>query len=149
MSNRLMHFEPFNDLARFDSLRGIEDFFRDFHVNPSLRALAAESRIKVDVTETEQAYLVKAEIPGVKKEDIHVDVERNQVTIKAETKRDAEDKQGGTVVRSERYWGEQFRSFTLAQAIDEEKVAASYKDGVLELTLPKKQPVKGKKVQID
>lgn len=148
MGNRLTRFEPFNDIARFDTLRGIEDLFRDFQIRPAMRSFEAEARIKIDVAETDQVYTVKAEMPGVKKEDIHVDVDGNQVTIRAETKRDTEEKKGETVVRSERYWGEQYRSFALTQAIDEDKVVATYKDGVLELVLPKKQESKGKKVVV-
>ncbi|MES2295578.1 MAG: Hsp20 family protein [Pseudomonadota bacterium] len=148
MGNRLMRFEPFSDIARFDSLRGIEDFFHDFHLRPALRGFEMDTRIKIDVTETDQAYAVKAEIPGVKKEDIHVDIDRTQVTIRAESKRETEEKKGEIVVRSERYWGEQSRSFSLQHAVDEERAVANYKDGVLELTLPKKQTSSARKLVV-
>lgn len=136
---KLTRFDPFNEVARFDPFRGAEDFFKDFSLRPSMRNFDVEPRIKMDVTENDQSYMVKAEIPGVKKEDIKVDIDGNQVSISAETKKETEEKQGETVVRSERYYGQQFRSFTLSAEIDDEKAEAKYRDGVLELTLPKKK----------
>ena len=148
MANNLMRFDPFNDIVRFEPFRGIDDLFRDLRLKPALRDFEAEPRIKMDVTETDQAYTVKAEIPGLKKEDIKVDIDRNQVSISAETKRETEEKEGKTVVRSERYYGQQFRSFTLANEIDDAKAVAKYQDGVLELTLPKKAGNNGKKLVV-
>lgn len=138
MANNLMQFDPFGDLARLEPLRGVEDFFRDFRLKNMLRDVDAKPLIKLDVAETEQAYSIKAELPGMKKEDIKVDVDGNRVTISAETKRENEQKEGKTVVRSERYVGQLYRSFTLEQEVDDTKAEAKYLDGVLELTLPKK-----------
>ena len=84
------------------------------------------------------AYLVKADAPGVPKEDIKVTVEGNFVTIEFEVKKENEQQDEGKTVRSERYYGVQSRSFALAQDVDETKAEATYKDGVLELKLPKK-----------
>lgn len=137
MVNRLTRFDPFSDIARFEPLNGIEDWFRDFQLRPSLRDWNVEPRIKIDVSETDVAYTVKAEIPGVKKEDIKVDVEGGVVSITAELKHESEVKTG-KLLRTERTYGEQRRSFTLAQDIDDAKVVASYADGVLTLSLPKK-----------
>jgi HSP20 family protein len=81
---------------------------------------------------------VKAEVPGVRKEDIHVAVEDDQVSITAEVKKETEEKKGETVLRSERYYGMQSRSFTLMHDVDQSKAEAKYQDGILELTLPKK-----------
>lgn len=145
MANNLMRFDPFREISRFEPLRGFDDLFGDLRLKPALRDFEAEPRIKMDVTETDKAYTVKAEIPGVKKEDIKVDIERNQVSISAETKKETEEKKGDTVVRSERYYGQQFRSFTLASEIDEDKAVAKYQDGVLELTLPKRAGSNGGK----
>ena len=92
----------------------------------------------MDVSEDDKAYHVKAEVPGVKKEDIHVAVEDNQVSITAEVKQEKEEKKGETVLRSERYYGMQSRSFTLMHDVDQGKAEAKYQDGILELTLPKK-----------
>ncbi len=137
MVNRLTRFDPFSDIARFEPLNGIEDWFRDFQLRPSLRDWNVEPRIKLDVSETDVAYTVKAEIPGVKKEDIKVDVEGGVVSITAELKHESEV-ETGKLLRTERTYGEQRRSFTLAQDIDDAKVVASYADGVLTLSLPKK-----------
>lgn len=138
MANNLAHFDHLNDLARFEPFRGIEDFFRNFQLRNMSTGLDVAPIIKMDVSETEQAYTVNAEIPGMKKEDIKIRIEGNQVSIAAETKRESEQKEGNTVVRSERYFGQQYRSFTLAHDIDDANAVAQYQDGVLELTLPKK-----------
>lgn len=148
MSSNLTRFDPFSDVARFDPLNGLESFFRDFRIKPALSDFEVEPRIKMDVTETDKGYTVKADIPGAKKEDIKVDIERNQVSINVETKRESEEKEGNKVVRSERYFGRQFRSFTLADEIDNDKAEAKYNDGVLELTLPKKAGGNGKKLVV-
>lgn len=149
MGSKLTNYDPFGGLARFEPFHGMEDFFKDFRVRPALRDMDLEPRIKMDVAETDKAYTVKAEIPGVKKEDIHVNVEGNQVTIRAESKQESEEKQGETVVRSERYYGQQFRSFTLPVEIDDAEVQASYRDGVLELTLPKKAGKTARKITVN
>lgn len=148
MANNLTRFDPFNDIARFEPFRGSENFFRDFHLKPALRDFDAEPRIKMEVTETDQSYTVKADIPGVKKEDIKIDIDRNQVSISAETKSETEEKEGETIVRSERYYGQQYRSFALAHEIDEAKAVAKYQDGVLELSLPKKAGNSGKRLVV-
>ena len=84
--------------------------------------------------------VVRADIPGVKKEDIKVDVNGNVVSISAEVKeeKEQEQKEGARVIRSERYYGSLSRSFSLGQDVDDKAANAKYTDGVLELTLPKK-----------
>ena len=104
--------------------------------------------IKVDVAEQNDAYLVKAEIPGVRKEDIHVQIDGNVVTISAESKREKEEKEKGKMLRSERYYGAMYRSFSLGNDLDEEKAEAKYTDGVLELKLPKKATSAAKKLTV-
>jgi HSP20 family protein len=94
------------------------------------------------------AYTVKADVPGVKKDDIQVSIDGNQVSISAEVKHEKEEKEGKKLVRSERYYGKQFRSFMLAHDIDEAKSEAEYSDGVLKLTLPKKAGAETKKLAI-
>jgi HSP20 family protein len=106
-------------------------------------------QIKVDVKENDGAYTVHADIPGVKKEDIHVTVEGNMVSISAETKSEKEEKKGEKVIRSERYVGKVSRSFSLGSDIDEAKAQAKYTDGVLELTLPKKTSSASKKLAVE
>lgn len=149
MASYLTRFEPFSDLARFEPFGRLDDMFRDLQLKNAWRDLEQAGQIKVDVTENEQAYTVKAEIPGARKEDIKVDIEHNQVSIAAETRRESEQKKGDTVVRSERYYGQQYRSFTLANDIDDEKAIANYQDGVLVLTLPKRGGSTSRKVKIN
>lgn len=132
----IMRTDPFRELARFDPFRDVEGF-----AWPRLRRLfqdgAEEPTIKLDVTEDERAYHVKAELPGVKKEDIAVEVEGNQVSLAAEVRREKEEKKGETIVHSERFYGRQYRAFTLPRPIDRNTVEAKFADGVLDLTLPK------------
>ncbi|MRV72018.1 Hsp20 family protein [Duganella sp. FT92W] len=148
MANNLTRFDPFAEIARFDPFNGIDEWMRDFSLRPALRDFRPEPRIKLDVSESDTAYTVKAEIPGVKKEDIKVDVEGSQVSICAELKQESEEKHG-KLLRTERYYGEQRRTFNLAHDIDDGKVVARYAEGVLELTLPKKAGKASKHVTIN
>jgi HSP20 family protein len=137
MSN-IIRTDPVQDFARaFEPFREFETAFGWPKFRRWLSELPAEPTIKIDVTEDEKAYHVKAELPGVKKEDIAVDIDGNQVSVTAETRREKEEKKGETVVHSERYYGKQFRSFTLSREIDRKTAVAKFADGVLELTLPK------------
>jgi HSP20 family protein len=104
--------------------------------------------IKVDVTKTDDTYTVKAEMPGVKKDDISISMDGNLVTIAGEVKKESEEKKGEEVIRSERYYGRVSRSFTLPQEIDEAKSKATYADGVLQLTLATKGPAGSKKLKV-
>lgn len=106
-------------------------------------------KMRVDVTENEQAYDVKADIPGVKKEDINVRIDGNVVQIDAETRSEKETRgNGDKVIRSERHQGTISRTFSLASDIDEAKVEARYADGVLNLKLPKKAAASARKIAI-
>lgn len=136
-------------LTRYDPL---EDLFRGFFVKPmdlpaGMTSLAPE-QIKMDVKEQKEAYVVHAEMPGVKKEDIHVTVEGNQVSISAEVKQEKEEKEGERVLRSERYYGMVSRSFQLGHEVDDARATAKFTDGVLELTLPKKVVAQTKRLSI-
>jgi HSP20 family protein len=126
----LTRYDPFYDLA--------EDLFKG----------AAAPRLKVDVAEKNGAYLVTAELPGVKKEDIHVDIDGAQVTLTAESKREKDIAEGERVLHTERVYGKVSRSFTLPQELDEGRAEAKFKDGVLELTLPKKAAAQRKQITI-
>lgn len=125
-----------------------EDVFRGFF-RPVRVEGAPDVKIKIDVKEDDKSYTVHADIPGVKKEDIHVTVEGNQVSISAEVKQEKEVKEGERVLRSERFYGKTERSFTLANEVDEASAQAKYSDGVLELTLPKKATTSAKKLAIN
>lgn len=105
--------------------------------------------MRVDISETEQAYLVQAEIPGVSKGDIKVSIDGNRVSISAERKNEREMRDaGGKVVRSEREYGQQYRSFVLPQEVDDAGAQARYQDGVLLLDLPKKEGTGGRQLAI-
>lgn len=105
--------------------------------------------IRLDVTEADGMYKVHADIPGVKKDDINVQIDGNVVRIEAQAKKQKETKgNGGKVLRSERWEGAVSRTFSLAQDVDEAKVKAKYEDGVLTLELPKKAGTTSKRITI-
>lgn len=137
MATNLMQFDPFSGIARMDPFRNIEDIFRDFAMMPGLRTAPAVPQIRMDVAETDSNYIVKADIPGVQKENIKVAINGNQVSLSAEMKDEKETNSAG-ILRSERSCGQQYRSFTLPQEVDDAGAEARYENGVLELTLPKK-----------
>jgi HSP20 family protein len=139
MMTRLTRYDPFADT-------GIDELFRGFFA--PVRPEKAPVSIKMDVTEKDNAYVVHAEIPGVKKDEIQITVDRNQVTIAAEVKRESEKKEGDQLLRSERYFGGVYRSFTLPVEVDEATSVAKYDNGVLELTLAKKPALAGRKLTV-
>lgn len=147
MANNLTRFDPFRDALRLSPLRGIEEFMRDFPLAPSLRGFEPERQIRIDVNETDQAYLVKADMPGYKKEDIKIAIDGSVVSISATMQGQEESTEGDTVY-SERYSGSQYRSFTLPQDVDDTKTEAKYQDGVLNLTLPKKPGTARKQITV-
>jgi HSP20 family protein len=115
----------------------LDDAFRTF-MRPFRWETEMEApQIKMDVTEGDKAFVVKADIPGVRKEDIHVEIDGAKVMISAEVKKDTEEKKEGRLLRSERSYGYASRFFTLGYEIDRAKAEAKYADGVLTLTLPK------------
>ena len=140
--NPLTRYEPL--VGRLDGL--FNEFLRPAFVWDNTAAQEALP-IRVDVSETADAYTVAAELPGVKKDEIHVEIEGNEVTISAETRRE-EKKEGEKYLRLERSFGKTARRFALPQDLDETKAVAKFTDGVLELTLPKKAAVTGRKVAV-
>ena len=135
-----------NKLRRVDPF---DDMFRGFFVRPvDMDVPVSSPSIKMDVTEQPKAFLVHAELPGVKKEDIHVHIEGNQISISAEIKQEKETREGDRVLRAERYFGHVSRSFQLSQDIDDTQAIAKFADGVLELTLPKKAAGASKRLTI-
>lgn len=103
----------------------------------------------VDVSENDDHFTVRAEIPGVKKEDVNVTYENGVLTVSAETRSESEEKEGERVIRQERRYGKYMRSLRLGADIDESKIKAGYKDGVVEITLPKAEEVKPKRISVD
>jgi HSP20 family protein len=124
-----------NNLTRFER-EFFPDLFRRF-VQPMSVDVETPGEIRVDVTEHEKEYLVRAEIPGAKKDDIRVQIDRNSVSIRADVKKEQESKQGRMLLK-ETYAGSTSRAFTLAHEIDDKAAVAKLDDGVLTLTLPKR-----------
>jgi len=138
----ITRYDPFNDL--------VDDIFKGFLVRPvAYEGSRGETlpRAKVDVAEQNGAYRVTAELPGVKKDDIKVSIDGSQVTLEAEIKQEKEAKDE-RVLHTERVFGKVTRSFALPQEVDEAKAEAKFKDGVLELTLPKKAAAQRKQISI-
>jgi HSP20 family protein len=134
------------NISRFDPFNSIvDDLFKGFFVRP---VNYDAPRLSVEVVENDGAYVVTADLPGVKKEDIHVDIDGAQVTLSAEVKREKEAAEGGRLLHSERSYGKLSRSFTLPQELDDAKAEAKFRDGVLELTLPKKAAAARKAITI-
>lgn len=130
----------------------LDEFFRGFFVRPvefGGQGEVSAPALKVDVKERENAYAIHAEVPGVKKEDIHVSIDGAVVSISAERREEKEVKEGEQVLRSERYFGKVSRSFQLPQEVDEAQSSAKYTDGVLELVLPKKTAAQSKRLTIE
>jgi HSP20 family protein len=138
------------NIVRFDPFSAnIEDLFKGMFLQPVRFDLGGpDVQIKLNVVKSDGSYSVEAELPGVKKEDIHVSVDGPLVTISGEVKNEKEEKKGDQVIRSERYYGKVERSFSLPQPIDEGRVEASYADGVLKLTLPLTEKAKAKQIAI-
>jgi HSP20 family protein len=103
---------------------------------------------EVDITEEKERILVKADVPGMKQEEISVEVADGILTIKGERKRETETKDAKTY-RVERSYGSFLRSFTLPAGVDAAKVNAAYKNGVLEVTLPKLAEAKAKQIKVE
>jgi HSP20 family protein len=138
----IQRFDPLNEL--------VDDLFKGFLVRPVSYNGQTEAlpRMKVDVAERNGAYTVTAELPGVKKDDIQVSIDGAEVSLSAEVKREREASQDERVLHTERTYGKVSRSFTLPQEVDETKAEAKFRDGVLELTLPKKAAAQRKQINI-
>ncbi|MGB7184719.1 MAG: Hsp20/alpha crystallin family protein [Burkholderiaceae bacterium] len=141
--NRINAYDP---LAEFfpQVLRGFVQPARE----KSAVTSAIASVMRMDVTESENAYVVRAEIPGVSKEDINVEIDGANVAISALVKPRGEQVEGVRLVRNERYEGKLSRSLSFSAEIEEESAVASYENGVLELSLPKKTVVGAKRLAI-
>ena len=131
-----------------------DDFFKDFAPGFYVRplhgdALPQPSQIKIDVKEDDAAYTVHAEVPGVPKEDINVSIDGNVVSLRAEVRQHDQKKDGEKLLRSERYYGAVARSFQLPVEVDAAQARARYDNGVLVLTLPKKQGNKTQRLAIE
>ena len=138
VTNNLKTYEPFADMVRATPMFELANLFDFPRTRYGYPTRYSDPEIRMDVTEDAKAYHVKAEIPGVKKEDIHVSVEGNTVSISAECERKEEARKDETLLCSELYRGKAARSFTVMTDVDDTKAEARYENGILKLTLPKK-----------
>lgn len=137
------------NITRYNPFEGLlNEFGKGFWVRPLATRGATELEIKVEVKDDDKAFIINADIPGVKKEDIQIDIDDDRVSLRAETKQEKEEKQGGKVVYSERSYGMASRSFTLPAGVDAKGAKAEYKDGVLSLTLLKKPNGSAKRIAV-
>ena len=122
-----------HNLATFNPFSEIEDMERNFFKSPSL------AEFKTDIKDNGDSYLLEADLPGFKKEDININIDENYLTISAERHSEIEQKdKKGNYVRCERSYGSFSRSFDVS-GVKADEIAAEYKDGVLKLTMPKKE----------
>ena len=144
----LTRWNPFKPLTRFDVASQFDDLLRAFPMQSAWRDMDLQPDIRIDVREDAGAYRVKAEMPGVEKQDIELSIDGNLVTIGAEVKRDVERKEGENELYAERYYGKARRQFSLPSEVDGTKAEARYDKGVLSITLPKKSNGQTRKIAI-
>jgi HSP20 family protein len=139
------------NITRYNPLEDVfNDLTRGFFVRPLSRLAESTAGlgIKVDVDEDENSFTVRAEIPGVKKEDIHVDVEGSHISLRAEVKKEREETEGKQVIYSERSYGMVSRDFDLPKEVDAGSTKAEYRDGLLKIRLPKKAGTATRRISI-
>ena len=146
MSNLIYPEEHYLRSGYFDNFG---DVFNGFFRPPLIDRSVRKARIPaVDVAETDTAYQVKAELPGIRKEDLDVTVDDGVLTIKAEHNDNQEQTGNGQLIRQERSYGKFVRSLRLGANVDEQSIVAEYRDGVLHVTLPKVKEVQPRKVEV-
>ncbi len=147
-SQSLVAWDPFVEMAGLHQMA--DQLFGEFFGRTPFKMAATESLWSpvVDVYETEESIRLVADLPGVKQEEIQVSIEGDTLTLKGERKRDAEVKED-QYYRVERSYGTFQRSITLPSVVDPHKVKATYRDGVLEILLPKKEEAKPKEIKIE
>lgn len=135
---------PFN--GSFDRL--LNSVAKDYFAPEVTVPAGARTAPRLDVTESEKAYVIEAELPGVTKENVKISVDGKQVRLEAEVKRETDRKEGETVVFSERSIEKFARSFTLKTEVDDTRSTAKLENGILTLTLPKKEALHPKQIQV-
>jgi HSP20 family protein len=139
---RVQVWEPFRSFRPF--YKGFDGFLDD----AAATATEGTWHPSVDVFENENGYVLKAELPGVNKDDINLDINNKALTLKGEKKFE-EKTEKDNYVRIERSYGSFTRTFALPDKVDTENIKANYKDGVLEITLPKKEEAKPKEIKVE
>jgi HSP20 family protein len=138
MSSLIRRFDPFAEMSR------LQDEMGNLFGGDARRAGFTPA---VDIYEDKEGFHVKAELPGLKPEEVHVNVENNMLTLRGERKLEKEDKREG-YHRIERAYGSFQRSFVLPNSADAEKVQAEMKDGVLAVLIPKKATAQARRVEV-
>lgn len=132
---------PWGLLGDFDDI--FDDFWR-----PVRRDNGGAFAPAVDVRESDNEYRIRADLPGIKKEDLDISLQDGVLTINAETKQEQKEEKEGRVIRQERRYGKFVRSMRLGDTVDADRIKAEYKDGVLDLVLPKTEKVKARKIDV-
>jgi HSP20 family protein len=144
----LVKWDPFVELE--DVSKQLNRIFGKFpsRTEPDRELLTmADWAPNVDITETDTAYLIKGEIPGINKEDVKVNIENGMITMSGERKQEKEEK-GKKYHRIERSYGSFMRSFRLPDSVDESAIRAEFRDGMLNVTLPKSTQAKSKAINV-
>lgn len=142
----LIRWNPVDDL--FDIQDNINKVFGNYLTSRGTQARVIGWMPPVDITESENEYQIKADIPGMKKEDIKISLEDNTLTISGERKEEKEEK-GKNFVKKEKTFGSFMRSFSLPHSVDSKGIKAAYKEGVLNITVPKSEESKPKEIKIE
>ncbi len=145
----MTRWNPIKAVSRFDPVATFDDLFRGLSTRPMWRDLEASPDLPIDVTEDAKAFHIKAEMPGITKDDIEVSVEGSQVAISAEIRHETKKKDDERELHTERYYGKIYRAFNLPSDIDSSKADARYDNGVLHLTLPKKSNGSMRKIAVN
>jgi HSP20 family protein len=143
----LIRWEPFEDLSKFQSR--INDLFDENFGRSSVKATVSAGvwHPAVDILESNEAYLIRAELPGMKKEDLNLEVKDGTLTLTGERK--SEKPADGVEYRSvERVSGKFLRSFTLPETVKHDEIRATYTDGVLEIHVPKAEQAKPRQITV-
>ncbi len=142
-------------LVKHDTFRDMEDFFDRYFRNAGLPVSMGRESItggdwspRVDISETNNEFLIKAELPDVMKDDMHVSVDNGVLTLRGEKKQEKDEK-GKKYHRVERHYGSFSRSFSLPENVDAAAIKAAFKDGVLNVTLPKTSKKNAKAIKVD
>ena len=151
----LIRFEPEREISAWTPFRDMVNMQREVgHLFDSLFAdvdgggnFVASWSPRADVIENNEAYIIKAELPGVNKNDVKITLRENVLTIKGEKKQEKEEN-GKNFHRVERSYGSFERSFALPAEVKDDKIDAAYKDGILTITLPKAEETKPKEIEV-
>ena len=141
--------DSFSELEKLQKeMNRLFDFSLSRYPSDDVTMLGGEWAPAIDMYDSKDNILVKADLPGLSKEEINISVEDNNLVIKGEKKKEIEHKDE-KYQKSERYHGSFYRTIPLPVQVDADKVEAVYKEGVLSLTLPKNEQMKPKRISID